>query len=82
MDGVGAVVLPVPPVAAVYHKRLPGVVAVNDATVAFWQYVTGLVTVGAKGTGLIATVAVVEAVHPVASVTVTLYGPAVDTVIL
>jgi len=36
VDGVGAVVLPVPPVAAVYHnKSVP--VAVNGTTSAFWQ---------------------------------------------
>ena len=34
--GVGAVVLPVPPVAVVYHNRLVPV-AVNGVAVAFWQ---------------------------------------------
>jgi hypothetical protein len=36
VDGVGAVEEPVPPVAAVYHKRF-GPVAVNATAVAFWQ---------------------------------------------
>jgi len=36
VDGVGAVVLLVPPVAAVYHfKEVPG--AVKAEAVAFWQ---------------------------------------------
>ena len=48
VDGVGAVVLPVPPVATVYHKRLVPV-AVSAVAVAFWQYVTGLAAVGAAG---------------------------------
>ena len=46
MDGVGAVVLPVPPVAVVYHNKLVPV-AVSAVATAFWQYVTGVVTVGA-----------------------------------
>jgi hypothetical protein len=41
-------VLPVPPVAVVYHKR-PVPVAVRGVAVAFWQYATGDVTVGASG---------------------------------
>ena len=36
VDGVGAVALPVPPVATVYHSRLVPV-AVNAVAVAFWQ---------------------------------------------
>jgi len=36
VDGVGAVVDPVPPVAELYHfKEVP--VAVNEVAVAFWQ---------------------------------------------
>ena len=35
-DGVGAVGLPVPPLEAIYHKRLEPV-AVNGIAVAFWQ---------------------------------------------
>ncbi len=58
VDGVGAVALPTPPVATVYHKRLVPV-AVKATAVAFWQYVTGLVTVGAAGVGL--TVTTIEA---------------------
>ena len=46
VDGVGAIVLEVPPVATVYHfNAVP--VAVNAIAVAFWQYVTGVVTAGA-----------------------------------
>ena len=45
VDGVGAVALPVPPVAAVYHNK-PVPVAVNGTAVAFRQYTTGVVTVG------------------------------------
>ena len=44
----------VPPVATLYHfKAVP--VAVKAAAVAFWQYVTGLLTVGAAGTALTVT---------------------------
>jgi len=46
--GVGAVALLVPPVATVYHNRFVPV-AVNAVAVACWQYVTGVVTVGAAG---------------------------------
>jgi hypothetical protein len=48
VEGVGAVALPVPPVATVYHNS-PAPVAVRGAAVAPWQYVTGVVTVGASG---------------------------------
>jgi hypothetical protein len=48
VEGVGAVTLPVPPVATVYHKR-PVPVAVRGEAVSFWQYVTGDVTTGADG---------------------------------
>ena len=48
VTGVGAVALPVPPDAAVYHNRLVPV-AVNAAAVLFWQYTTGVVTAGAPG---------------------------------
>ena len=48
MDGVGAAVLPAPPVAETYHNReVP--VAVRVAANVFWQYVTGLMTDGADG---------------------------------
>ena len=43
-----------PPVATLYHfKAVP--VAVKAVAVAFWQYVTGLVTVGAAGMALTVT---------------------------
>jgi hypothetical protein len=48
VEGVGAVTLPVPPVAAVYHNS-PVPVAVRATAVSFWQYVTGVVTAGAIG---------------------------------
>jgi hypothetical protein len=48
VEGVGAVVLPVPPVAVVYHNK-PVPVAVSAAAVVPWQYVTGVVTAGAAG---------------------------------
>ena len=48
VDGVGAVALPVPPLATVYHSRLVPV-ADKAVAVAPWQYVTGVVTVGATG---------------------------------
>ena len=53
--GVGAVALPVPPVAVVYHNRFVPV-AVSGTAVAFWQYVTGVVTVGARGAAFTVTV--------------------------
>ena len=57
VEGVGAVALPVPPVATVYHNRLVPV-AVNGVAVAFWQYVTSW-TPGAAGVAF--TVTVIEA---------------------
>jgi hypothetical protein len=48
VEGVGAVVLPVPPVAVVYHNS-PVPVAVSAAAVVPWQYVTGVVTAGTGG---------------------------------
>ena len=48
VEGVGAVELPVPPVAVVYHNS-PVPVAVREADIAPWQYVTGVVTEGAGG---------------------------------
>ena len=47
VDGVGAVALPVPPVAVVYHNK-PVPPAVNAVAVAFKQYETGATT-GAPG---------------------------------
>ena len=57
VDGVGAVALGVPPVAAVYQFRVPplAAVAVNAVAVEFRQYTTGLVTVGAGTTGFTVT---------------------------
>jgi len=55
VEGVGAVALPTPPVAAVYHNRFVPV-AVSGTAVAPWQYVTGLVTVGAAGNAVTFTV--------------------------
>jgi hypothetical protein len=48
VEGVGAITLPVPPVAVVYHNS-PVPVAVREAAVSSWQYVTGVVTAGASG---------------------------------
>ena len=55
VDGVGAVALPVPPVAVVYHNNAVPV-AVNGTAAAPWQYVTGVVTPGADGVAIIVTV--------------------------
>ena len=46
VNGVGAVAEPVPPVSVVYHFRLIPPADNGDA-VAFKQYTTGVVTVGA-----------------------------------
>ena len=54
VEGVGAVALPVPPVATVYHRRFVPV-AVSAVAVSLRQYVTGVVTVGAAGNGLTVT---------------------------
>jgi hypothetical protein len=61
VEGVGAVTLPVPPVAVVYHKRAVPV-AVRGTAVSFWQYVTGVVTEGA--TGKLFTVTTISALGP------------------
>ena len=49
--GVGAVELDVPPEDTVYHFNVfpASGVAETAVAVAFWQYVTGLVTVGSPG---------------------------------
>jgi hypothetical protein len=64
VDGVGAVEDPEPPDKAVYHfKEVP--VAAKAVAIAFWQYVTGEVTVGAPGIALIVTAMVtLELSHP------------------
>jgi hypothetical protein len=75
VEGVGAVPLPVPPVAAVYHSRLVPV-AVSGTAVAFWQYVTGLVTVGAGGVGFTVMVLVAVPVpHALVAVSVSVIVP-------
>ena len=57
--GVGAVVLPVPPLTTTYHLR-EAPVAVKAVATAFWQYTTGVVTVGAAGVGVTFTEMVVR----------------------
>ena len=47
VNGVGAVADPTPPVAVLYQSKLVPV-ADKVVAVAFWQYVTGVVTVGAS----------------------------------
>lgn len=57
--GVGAVVLKMVPVSELYHfKEVP--LAVNGLAVAFEQYSTGELTVGAAGVGLTVTVMAVR----------------------
>ena len=71
VDGVGAVVLPVPPVAVVYHNRLVPVADKGDAVVPR-QYNTGVVTPGAAVAALTVTVPEPEPAQPLLpSVTVT-----------
>ena len=52
---MGAVALPVPPVEAVYHNKFTPV-AVKAVALVFWQYTTGVVTIGAGGGATIVTV--------------------------
>ena len=47
VDGIGAVVMPVPPVAVVYQSKFVPV-ASNATAVAPWQYADELVTAGAE----------------------------------
>jgi hypothetical protein len=54
VDGVGAIVALLPPVAVVYHAKLVPI-AVNALAVASWQY-EGEVAVGAAGCVLTVTV--------------------------
>ena len=71
VDGVGAVADPVPPVAAVYHNKLVPV-ADNADAVAFKQYTTGVVTVGAAVDSFTVTVPEDEVEQPLTpSVTAT-----------
>jgi hypothetical protein len=74
VDGVGAVVLPVPPVAVVYHNRFVPV-AVSGTDVAFWQYVTGVVTTGASGTAFTVTLTVPAVLVQPLTVAITVYVP-------
>ena len=60
VNGVGAVEDPMPPVAVLYQNKLVPV-AVKAVAVAFWQYVTGVVTVGA---GVEFIVTVIDALGP------------------
>lgn len=48
VEGVGAVGVPAPPVAVVYHNKFDPP-AVNVEGASYWQYPTGVVTVGAVG---------------------------------
>ena len=61
VGGVGAVVLPVPPLGTVYQYSvlLVAAVAVRAVAVAFWQKLTGEVATGAAGVGLTVAVTVV-----------------------
>ena len=59
--GIGATVAAVPPVAVVYQFN-PVPVALKAVAVAFWQYVTGLVAIGAVGKAF--TVTVIVALGP------------------
>ena len=71
VDGVGAVALPVPPLAAVYHNK-PVPVAVSGEAVAPRQYTTGVVTPGAAVAAFTVTVPEPDPVQPLTpSVTVT-----------
>ena len=70
VEGVGAVALPVPPVAVVYQSK-PVPVAVRAVAVEFWQYVTGLVTVGNAGVVMIVTIKGVLTLSPQLKVCVT-----------
>ena len=52
VDGVGAVVLPVPPLAVVYQTKVSDAnafFALNAEAVAPWQYSTKLTTIGLLG---------------------------------
>ena len=60
VNGVGAVADPTPPVAVLYQSKLVPV-ADKVVAVAFWQYVTGVVTVGA---GVELMVTVIDAIGP------------------
>ena len=68
VEGVGAVVLAIPPAAFVpYQFNVPPVAVKADAVVP-WQYVTGLVIVGGVGRAFTVSVRLELAWHPLASV--------------
>jgi hypothetical protein len=81
VEGVGAVGLPVPPVAVVYHNN-PVPVAVRGTAVAFWQYVTGVVTPGASGAAFTVTLTVPAILVQPLTVAITEYVPAAAVVAL
>ena len=60
VNGVGAVADPTPPDGVLYQSKLVPV-ADKVVAVAFWQYVTGVVTVGA---GVELMVTVIDALGP------------------
>ena len=60
VNGVDAVADPMPPVAVLYQSKLVPV-AVKTVAVAFWQYVTGVVTVGG---GVTFVVTVIDVLGP------------------
>ena len=65
VEGVGAVTLPVPPVAEVYHNN-PVPVAASGAVVSPWQYATGVVTAGAIGNAFtVTTICILGLSHPI-----------------
>ena len=61
VEGVGAVVLPVPPLATVYQRKLMPT-AVKGTAGWFWQYVTGEVTPGAGN--MSSTITLISALGP------------------
>jgi hypothetical protein len=52
VEGVGAMELPVPPVADVYHNKLVPL-AVSGLAACPWQYVTGVVAGGEEGASMV-----------------------------
>ena len=59
--GVGAVTEPVPPVAVEYQSKFVPV-AVSAVAAVFWQYVTGVTTIGAAGVAV--TFTTIDALGP------------------
>ena len=78
VEGVGAMLLPMPPVGVVYQRRFVPV-AVSGLAAAPWQYVMGDVTTGAAGGGSTATCTLADESQP-ASVAVTVYVPPIAAV--